>query len=68
MVRIFLQLICKIWLEESMPSDWNLNAEAFANRLSKVFTPNQITPSANVMQEVNKVLGETAQYTIEEFF
>ena len=36
-------------------------AEAFANHLSKVFTPNQITPSANVMQEVNKVLGETVQ-------
>ena len=35
--------------------------EAFANHLSKVFTPNQITPSANVMQEVNKVLGETVQ-------
>ena len=36
-------------------------AEAFANHLSKVFTPNQITPSANVMQEVNKVLGETVK-------
>ena len=35
-------------------------AEAFANHLSKVFTPNQITPS-NVMQEVNKKLGETVQ-------
>ena len=36
-------------------------AEAFANHLSKVFTSNQITPFANVMQEVNKVLGETVQ-------
>ena len=35
--------------------------KAFANHLSKVFSPNQITPSANVMQEVNKVLGETVQ-------
>ena len=34
---------------------------AFANHLSEVFTPNQMTPSANVMQEVNKVLGETVQ-------
>ena len=39
-------------------------AEAFANHLSKVFTPNQITPSANVRQEVNKVLGETLQSNI----
>ena len=36
-------------------------AEAFANHLSDVFTPNQITPSANIMHEVNKVLGETVQ-------
>ena len=36
-------------------------AEAFANHLSKVFATNQITASANVMQEVNKVLGETVQ-------
>ena len=34
-------------------------SEAFANHLSKVITPNQITPFANVMHEVNKVLGET---------
>ena len=26
LVRSMHQLICRIWLEESLPSDWNLNA------------------------------------------
>ena len=37
------------------------NAEAFANHLSEMFTPNQINPSANIMHENIKVLEETVQ-------
>ena len=36
-------------------------AEAFGNHLAEEFTPNQITSSANVKHEVNKVLGDTMQ-------
>ena len=40
-------------------NNWVKKEHTFANNLSKVFSPNPIMPSNDILQEVDQVLTET---------